>query len=166
MYSPNSGFQSIAPRLPLLLTILGALAGMFFVGAAIGQGEFVQIYLLLFTLLALGGIFALGSRYWLLIPFSLSFSAPVIPLGGRAVELPELAIVVCAVLFVVRLSLKAQKLHLFRSDHVPFLMYAAWAALISHRIRCIWRQLGRSEILYENISGARGVSYHCEPESH
>jgi hypothetical protein len=72
----------------------------------------------------------LGSRYWLLIPFSLSFTAPIIPLGGRAVELPEIAIAVCAALFLARLALNVQKFRLLRSDNIPFLLYTAWAALI------------------------------------
>jgi hypothetical protein len=133
MRSTDFASQTTTPRLPLIFVMVGMLVGAFFIGTAIGQGQFTQVYLLVIAGAAFTTILKLGSRYWLLIPFSLSFTAPVIPLGNRAVELPELAIVVCAVLFVVRLSLKAQKLHLFRADHVPFLLYTAWAALICFR---------------------------------
>ena len=37
---------------------------------------------------------------------------------------------VCAAIFLARIALKNQKLHLFRRDHLPFLLYAGWAAFI------------------------------------
>lgn len=121
------------PNLVPIFLIVGGLLLAVAVGSLIGSSQWSDVYVGVWALMGIVSVLWLGAKYWLLIPFSLSFTAPVIPLGNRAVELPELAIVVCAVLFVVRLSLKAQKLHLFRSDHVPFFMYTAWAALICFR---------------------------------
>jgi hypothetical protein len=130
MHSLNSGFQSIAPRVPLILTVCGALAAMFLVGAAIGQGEFAQVYLLLIAAAGLGIILALGSKYWLLIPIAFSLNLPVIPFGGRAFELPELAIGLCTVVFLCRFAMRPRGMVVFRGAHAGVLLYSAWAALI------------------------------------
>jgi hypothetical protein len=130
MHSSDLRIQSIAPRLPLGVTIVGALAGMFLVGAAIGQGEFVQVYLLLFALAAVAGVLALGSKYWFLIPIAFSFNLPAIPFGGRAFELPELAILLCTVVFACRYALHSRSVFLFRPAHAGVILYSVWAGII------------------------------------
>src|SRR3981189_2985495 len=95
MRSSNLGPQSLGPRLPLILTMVVGLAGTLFIGVAVGQGEFIQIYLLLFAIAAITAVFTMGSKYWLLIPIAFSFNLPAIPFGGRAFELPEIVIVLC-----------------------------------------------------------------------
>jgi hypothetical protein len=115
--------------LPVLLIPCG-LALAAWAGLLIGEGQWAKIYVPALALIGTTAILLLGSRYWLLIPFSLCFSAPVIPLGGRAVELPELVVVACGILFLVRRALKLQEIHLLRPVHYPFLLYTAWAALI------------------------------------
>jgi len=130
MHPSNSGLQSIIPRLSLIFTTLGALAGTLLVGAAIGQGEFVQVYLLLFALTALAGVLALGSKYWLLIPIAFSFNLPAIPFGGRAFELPEIAILLCTSVFACRYALHKGNLFLFRPAHAGVILYTVWAGII------------------------------------
>jgi O-antigen ligase len=130
MPSSNFGLQSLGPRLPLILTTVVGLAGTFFIGAAIGQGEFIQVYLLLFAIAALTAIFTLGSKYWLLIPIAFSFNLPAIPFGGRAFELPEITIVLCAVVFAFRYALHTRGVTLFRWSHTGLLLYSGWAAII------------------------------------
>jgi O-Antigen ligase len=130
MHSSNLGFQSIAPRLPLILTTIGALIGTLLVGAAIGQGEFIQVYLLLFALAGLAVVLALGSKYWLLIPIAFSLNLPAIPFGGRAFELPELAILGCTLVFACRYALSPRGSILFRPAHAGVLLYSAWAGII------------------------------------
>src|SRR4029077_14727043 len=98
-------------------TTLGALAGTLLVGAALGQGEFVQVYVLLFALAALAGVLAMGSKYWLLIPIAFSFDLPAIPFGGRAFELSELAILLCTIVFACRYALRARGVFLLRPAH-------------------------------------------------
>lgn len=126
----NSDLQSIAPRLPLVLTTVGALAAMLIIGSAIGQGQFIYVYLLLFAVAALAGIFALGSKYWLLIPIAFSFDLPAIPFGGRAFELPEVAIVLCTIVFASRYALRPRGVFLFRPEHAGVLLYSAWAGVV------------------------------------
>ncbi len=118
------------PNLVPILLIVGGLLLAVAVGFLVGSSQWSDIYIGVWALMGVVSVLWLGSKYWLLIPFSLSFSAPVVPLGSRAVELPELVIMVCVVLFLARLALKAQKLHVMRLEHVPVLLYTAWAALI------------------------------------
>src|ERR1700726_839349 len=99
MPAPRS-FHSIGPRLPMIIVTIGALAATFFIGAAIGQGDLFQIYLLFFGVAALVAVFGMGSRYWMLIPIAFSFNLPAIPFRGRAFELPEITIAVCSIIFV------------------------------------------------------------------
>jgi hypothetical protein len=130
MHSSNSGIQSIVPRLPLIFTTLGALAGTALVGAAIGQGEFVQVYLLLFAFAGLAGVLAMGSKYWLLIPIAFSFNLPAIPFGGRAFELPEVVIVLCTIVCACRYALRSGSVFLFRPAHAGVILYTVWAGII------------------------------------
>jgi hypothetical protein len=130
MPSSNLGLQPLGPRLPLILTTVVGLAGTFFIGVAIGQGEFIQVYLLLFAIAALTAIFTMGSKYWLLIPIAFSFNLPAIPFGGRAFELPEITIVLCAVVFAFRYALHTRGVTLFRWSHAAVILYTAWAAFV------------------------------------
>ena len=91
--------------------IIGGLALAVVIGVLIGSGDWATLFVPVLAMLGGAAILLLGNKYWLLIPFSLSFTLPIIPIGTRAVELPELIIFVCTGLFVVRSALKAQKLH-------------------------------------------------------
>jgi O-antigen ligase len=130
MRSSNLELHSIAPRLALILTIVVALVGTLFIGAAIGQGQFIYLYLLLCALAGLTVILALGSKYWLLIPIAFSLNLPVIPFGGRAFELPELAIGLCTIVFAARYALYPRDVFVFRPAHSGVMLYTAWAAVI------------------------------------
>src|SRR6266478_3235169 len=127
---PSPGLQSIGPRLPIIITVVGALAATFFIGTVIGQGEFIQIYLLFFVIAALVAVFGMGSKYWMLIPIAFSFNLPAIPFRGRAFELPEIAIAVCSVIFVCRYAINSRGVTIFRHPHAPVILYTAWAAVV------------------------------------
>ena len=130
MRSSNLEPRAILPRLPVILTMALALGGTLFIGAAIGQGQLVQVYLLFFAIGGLTAVLTLGSKYWLLIPISFSFDLPAIPFGGRAFELPEVAIVVCTIVFACRYAINSRGVFLFRPAHAGVMLYAAWAGLI------------------------------------
>lgn len=126
----NSDIQTITSRLPIILAVLFALGLALLIGSAVGSGDFLRVYLLLFVLAGAGVILALGPRYWLLIPVAFSFDLPAIPFGGRAFEFPEVAIVLCTVVCVFRYALSARGFTVFRSSHLAVLLYTAWAGLI------------------------------------
>jgi hypothetical protein len=126
----STNFQSITPRLPLILTTIGALTATFFIGAAIGQSKFIQIYLLFFGLAGLVAVLGMGSKYWMLIPIAFSFSLPAIPFRGRAFELPELTIVACSIIFACRYAINPRGITFFRRAHAGIILYTAWAGII------------------------------------
>ena len=127
----NSDFQSIGSRLPVILTTLLALALALLTGSAIGHGELIQVYLLLFGFAALGIVLALGPKTWLLIPIAFSFDLPAIPFGGRAFEFPEVAIALCTVMFAARYAMNPRGLtKSLRPAHAGILLYTLWAGII------------------------------------
>jgi hypothetical protein len=130
MRSAHTTLQSITPRLPLILAVFGGIGAAFLVGATIGQGQFVQVYVLLFGVAGIAAVLALGSKYWLLIPIAFSFDLPAIPFGGRAFELPEVVILICTVVFGCRCALHKEAVVLFRSAHAGVILYTAWAGMI------------------------------------
>ncbi len=60
-----SSFDTIGPRLPVIIAILAGLALTLLIGIAIGESDFIQVYLVFFTVGAVVAILALGPRYWI-----------------------------------------------------------------------------------------------------
>ena len=119
--------------MPQITWIVGTLLGLamaVFLGSAIGGQEFARVALVLGAFIGVGTFLALGKNYWLLIPLSLGASFPAIPLGGRAIEFPELAIAGCAVMFAARIATRKGKLVVFRSVNVPILLFVAWVGMV------------------------------------
>src|SRR5437867_915649 len=103
----NSG--PISPKLIPVLLITGGLVLAILIGALIGSGDWATFFVPALAAIGAAAFLVLGARYWLLIPFSLSFTFPIIPLGTRFVELPELTIAACGLLLFVRAALKGQE---------------------------------------------------------
>ena len=114
----------------LLLVSLLVLGAALLVGAMVGQEQGILVVAAL--LAAIGGFvfLALGSRYWLLIPFGLTAQLPAIPLGGRAVESGELIVAVCFAFFLARIALKRESLRILHPVNVPILLFLGWVGMI------------------------------------
>jgi hypothetical protein len=119
--------------MPQMTWVVGTLIGLamaVFLGSAVGGQDFMRVALVLGAFIGVGTFLALGKHYWMLIPLSLGASFPAIPLGGRAIEFPELAIAGCAVMFAARLATRKEKLVVFRSVNVPILLFVAWVGMV------------------------------------
>lgn len=111
--------------------LLVGLAAAVVVGSAIGNQNFARVSLIVGAGLGISTILLLGNKYWMLIPFSLAASRlPTIPLGGRAIELPELAITACSVMFFLRLASRKEKLIIWRPASLPILLFTAWVGMV------------------------------------
>lgn len=99
-------------------------------GSAVGNQDFQQLALILGAAISVATFLALGRNYWLLIPFSLGAKFPTVPIGGRMVDFPELAIVSCSIFFILRVATRKEKLQLFRSVNVPYLLLMAWVGMV------------------------------------
>jgi hypothetical protein len=118
--------------MPQITWIVGTLLGLamaVFLGSAVGGQDFQRVALVLGAGIGIATFLILGKNYWMLIPLSLSASFPAIPLGGRAIEFPELAIAGCAAMFAARIATRKEKLVVFRSVNVPILLFVAWVGM-------------------------------------
>ena len=120
----------VLSRYPIILVILGGLIGAVAFGSWVGSGDFKKVGLIIAGMATAVAVMQLGSKYWLLIPFAFTFQLQAIPIGFRTVKLPEIVICVCVATFIARYALKLQPFTLFRSSHVPVMLYIGWAALI------------------------------------
>jgi hypothetical protein len=111
------------------VTFLG-LAFALMLGSWVGSGDWRTPIALLALMAGLGVVMALGSNYWMLIPLSLSVKFPALPLAGRVVEFPELAIAAVSVIYAARVALKKEKFAVFRPINTPFILFMAWVAMV------------------------------------
>jgi hypothetical protein len=111
--------------------LLIGLAAAVVVGSAIGNQDFAKVSLIIGAGVGIFVMLLLGNKYWLLIPFSLAATKlPTIPFGGRTVELPELAIVACSVMFFLRLASRKEKLIVWRPASISILLFMAWVGMV------------------------------------
>lgn len=110
--------------------MLLGLACAVMLGSAIGGQDFQKVAMFIGAAIAIATFLTLGKNYWLLIPFSLGAQFPALPIGGRNLEFPELAIAGCFLFFLLRLATRQEKLHLFRSVNVPYLLVMAWVGMV------------------------------------
>lgn len=119
--------------LPQITWVVGTLLGLLiaiFMGSAVGSQDFLRVVIVLGAGLGVALFLILGKNYWMLIPFSLGASFPAVPIGGRSLEFPELAIVGCSVFFALRVASRKEKLQIFRTINIPILLFAAWVGVI------------------------------------
>lgn len=112
------------------ITLLLGLMCAAVLGSFIGGQEFRKVALIVSVCIVIATFLALGKHYWLLIPLSIGAKFPALPLAGRFIEFPELAITCCSVFFVLRVATRKEKLQLFRSVNTPILLFIAWVGIV------------------------------------
>jgi hypothetical protein len=113
------------------VALLIGLAAAVVIGSAIGNQDFAKVIMIVGAGVGVSVMLMLGSKFWMLIPFSLAASRlPTIPLGGRAIELPELAIAACCVMFLLRMAARKEKLTIWRAASLPILLFVAWVGMV------------------------------------
>jgi hypothetical protein len=110
--------------------LLLGLALAFVIGSAVGSSDFHKVATIFGAGIGVATLLLLGNNYWLLIPLSLGATFPAIPIGGRALEFPELAITGCTLFFLIRVATRKETLHLFRTVNIPFLIFIAWVLMV------------------------------------
>lgn len=116
-----------------IIWIIGLLLGLglaFMMGVAVGHQNLSRITLVIGGGIGISIFLILGKNYWMLIPFSLAANFPAVPLGGRALEFPELAIAGCALFFISRVATRKERLRLFSEINAPFLVFIAWVGMV------------------------------------
>lgn len=119
--------------MPQIIWILGTMVGLglaVLMGSAIGTQDFRLVTIVLGAGVGIATFLLLGKNYWVLIPFSLGASFPAIPIGGRSLDFPELAIIGCTIFFALRLASRKEKLRILRSVNIPILLFVAWVGMV------------------------------------
>ena len=130
MLEDNPLLSKIVSRFHIIVASLVALAGAAIFGIAAGSGDFFNVYVGLFVCGFIAIMLALGDKFWLVVPFAFTSQLPAIPIKGRLLELPEITAVLASAVFLIRYAVKRQTLSIFRRQHVPVLLYAAWVAMV------------------------------------
>ena len=111
--------------------LLIGLAAAVVLGSAIGNQDFSKVIMIVGAGVGVAVMLLLGNKYWMLIPFSLGATKlPTLPFGGRTLELPELAIAACSVMFFLRLASRKEKLIIWRPANIPILLFMAWVGMV------------------------------------
>jgi hypothetical protein len=117
-----------------LVWAIGLVVGLaiaLILGAAIGNQDFQRVAFIVGMSTGVGVMLALGKNYWMLIPFALgAYKLPAVPLGGRSLEFPELAIAACFLMFFLRLATRKEKLRFWQAANVPVLLFMAWVGMV------------------------------------
>jgi hypothetical protein len=130
-FSVNSVRNISSTQIVWAVGLLLGLAAAVVVGSAIGHQDFSRVSMIVGGGIGVAVMLLLGNKYWMLIPFSLAASRlPTIPVGGRAVEFPELAITVCSVMFFLRLASRKEKLIIWRPASIPILLFMIWVGMV------------------------------------
>ena len=112
------------------VAVLGGLIAAFILGRAVANEDFAKIAAIISAVFASTLILGLGRRYWIAIPVALALNLPTFQVGARNVNLGELSIVICTVVFITRLALKRERLIVFTPYHTAFLCFVAWITLV------------------------------------
>lgn len=113
--------------------IMGTLLGLVLavlMGSAIGSQDFRLVTIVLGAGVGIATFLILGKNYWMLIPFSLGASFPAVPIGGRSLEFPEVAIAGCSLFFALRMASRIEKPQVFRTVKIPILLFVAWVGMV------------------------------------
>ena len=114
-----------------LVGLLIGLAASVTVGSAVAHQDFSRVVVIMGAGLGTALMLLLGNKYWMLIPFSLGATRlPTVPFAGRSVELPELAIAACSVMFFLRLASRKETLIFWRPASLPIILFIAWVGVV------------------------------------
>ena len=114
----------------MVAAILGGLVAAVMLGRYVAQGDYQKVAVLTSATFVILFVLLIGNRYWYLIPVTVSLSLPTFQLGGRNIDLAELAIAMSTGLFIVRFASKREHLQIFRLRNAPILLYFAWVMLV------------------------------------
>lgn len=114
--------------------IWGVIAGFLFLavylGMKVGQGAYQMPMLVCAAMCGTAVGLWMGPKLWLLVPLGMCFEIPALPIGGRSIELTELAVAGAALGILVRFFTREEKIRIFRPESTGILLYIAWVGLI------------------------------------
>lgn len=115
-------------RLQLAAALVVGLGAACYIGTAIGNHEFVFVTTLIGLSIGGGLLLWMGRYYWIIIPFAMMSDLPAVPIGGRLLSLAELSMAACMLIFLLRLALRREKVHL---DPIVFFVLCGFLWVVS-----------------------------------
>lgn len=109
--------------------LLSGLLGALMLGQAVANNDYTRIALILMTVFATLAVLMMGNRYWYVIPVVIGLDLPTFQLGGRNINIAELAVFGCTLVFASRFALKKENLDLVRLRNVPIYLYFLWVMI-------------------------------------
>lgn len=122
----NERFPQLASYFALVIGLIAAVV----LGRYAGQGDTKQIFLIFAAGVGVAVILMLGKYYWMLLPFAFLSGLPAIPIGGKTLELGELAAAGCTLVFIMHLAFKRAEFKLGNLATLAVLASFAWVAVI------------------------------------
>jgi len=110
--------------------MLGGILAALFLGRAVAYGDYTRAAIVIVSIFGVLAVLALGNRYWYMIPVTIGLSLPTFQLGARNINLAELSVALCALIFAVRFALKRETLDILRLRNVPIYAYFAWVMMV------------------------------------
>jgi len=117
-------------RIFLLLLVIGGVLGAVVMGSWVAKGNFMNIALILSGIFGALIFLSLGRMYWYMIPLALAAQLPAIPLASKSIDTGELVVVACTAIYIARLAMKKDDLHLVRWTHLPILFSFVWVVIV------------------------------------
>lgn len=124
--NPNITMNQVTWFVVMLLGFVLAV----FMGSAVGSADLSTVWIVLGVGIGVATSLALGAHYWVLIPLSLGATFPALPLAGRFLDFPEVAIAGCSLIFLLRIASRKEQLRVFRRVNIPILLFMAWVGLV------------------------------------
>jgi hypothetical protein len=110
--------------------LLGGLAAAIVLGRAVAFGQFEKVAAIISLVFGATLVLALGRRYWYAIPVTLALQLPTFQVGARNIDLGELSIMACTLIFITRLAFKREQFAIFTLRNTPFILYIAWVTMV------------------------------------
>ncbi len=129
-----SAGSMVANRITVIGATLLGLGAAVYLGMAAGHQETTKIWLFFVAMAGIVIALILGDKYWLLLPFSMGLDVSALPsMGGRDVQLLEMAAVGCTGLFIMRMAMKRERLELLRGEYLPVVIFFIWVVFTYFR---------------------------------
>jgi len=118
------------PRLFIyVITAIGLLAAVLF-GQYAGQGNIKNIFMAFGACAGVAFFLILGKNYWMLLVFAFTSGLPALPIGGKTMELGELASFACFVVFLAMVALRKNNMRLGGIANLSVFAFIGWMLYI------------------------------------
>lgn len=119
-----------AVAINVIIILIVAVFMSMLLGSYIAQGSFLEAYLILIVTVGLVLLNTLRSKFWILIPLTMTSDLPAISIFVASLKLGELWILASLVFVALYWVAERKKISLLLPGGLPMYAYAGWAVVI------------------------------------